>query len=128
MKSRMLAVLITSALVASPMTAFAQGGGGSGGGSGGASASGGATGGGANTGANSGLNNQQTNSQQSSKAQAIQDQRDAATTGKSSAPSQPGDDAVSGPGVGVGHSTNGRPIGTPGSGLGSPENPVDVRK
>jgi len=35
---------------------------------------------------------------------------------------------VSGPGVGIGTSTNGKPIGSPGSGLGSPENPVDARK
>jgi hypothetical protein len=35
---------------------------------------------------------------------------------------------VSGPGVGVGTATNGKPIGSPGSGLGSPENPVDARK
>jgi hypothetical protein len=34
---------------------------------------------------------------------------------------------VSAPGVGVGHSANGLPIGAPGSGLGSPEHPVDSR-
>jgi hypothetical protein len=32
--------------------------------------------------------------------------------------------AVSAPGVGVGHAANGQPIGTTGSGLGSPENPI----
>jgi hypothetical protein len=33
--------------------------------------------------------------------------------------------AVSAPGVGVGHSANGQPIGSSGSGLGSPEQPID---
>jgi hypothetical protein len=32
--------------------------------------------------------------------------------------------AVSAPGVGVGHSANGLPIGAPGSGPGSPEQPL----
>ena len=32
---------------------------------------------------------------------------------------------VSAPGVGVGHAANGRPIGSTGSGLGSPENPIN---
>jgi hypothetical protein len=34
---------------------------------------------------------------------------------------------VSAPGVGVGHAANGKPIGTKGSGLGSPERPIDGR-
>jgi len=37
--------------------------------------------------------------------------------------SHPG--AVGATGVGVGHAANGLPIGSPGSGLGSPEQPVD---
>jgi hypothetical protein len=127
MKSQIVAVLFSAAMVVSPIAvALAQGGGGSGGGSGGAngSASGGATSG--TTTATGGGMQQAT--PQSSKAQAIQRQKDAATTGSETAPSQPGEGAVGGPGVGVGHSANGKPIGAPGSGLGSPENPVDVRK
>jgi hypothetical protein len=124
MKSQMIAVLIGAALSASPIAAaLAQGGGGSGGASG--SASGGATSGGATTATGGGM---QQATPQSSKAQAIQRQKDAATTGSETAPSQPGDGAVGGHGVGVGHSATGKPIGAPGSGLGSPENPVDVRK
>ena len=124
MKSQIVAVLFSAALVVSPIAvALAQGGGGSGGGSG--SASGGATSPGATTGTGGGM---QQATPQSSKAQAIQRQRDAATTGSEIAPSQPGEGVVGGPGVGVGHSANGMPIGAPGSGLGSPENPVDGRK
>jgi hypothetical protein len=118
MKSQIVAVLFSAAMVVSPIAvALAQGGGGSGGGSGGAngSASGGATSG--TTTATGGGMQQAT--PQSSKAQAIQRQKDAATTGSETAPSQPGEGAVGGPGVGVGHSANGKPIGAPGSGLGS---------
>ena len=64
------------------------------------------------------------NVQQSNTARAVQQQREAATTGSNTAPSQPGDGAVSAPNVGVGHAANGLPIGAPGSGLGSPENSV----
>jgi hypothetical protein len=126
MKNRNIAVLVAAALAVSPITpALAQGGaGGSGGGSGGASASGGASGGGATTG--TGSNAQQT--QPTSQTQTIQDQKNAATTGSNTAPSQNDEGTVSGPGVGVGTATNGKPIGSPGSGLGSPENPVDARK
>jgi hypothetical protein len=128
MKSQIVAVLFTAALVVSPIAvALAQGGGGSGGGSGGASgsASGAATSGETTTATGGGM---QQVTPQSSKAQAIQRQKDAATTGSETAPLQPGDGAVGGPGVGVGHSANGKPIGAPGSGLGSPENPIDGRK
>ena len=127
MKNRNIAVLVAAALAVSPITpALAQGGAGSsGGGSGGASASGGASGGGATTGT-AGSSAQQT--QPTSQTQTLQDQKNAATTGSNTAPSQNDEGTVSGPGVGVGTSTNGKPIGSPGSGLGSPENPVDARK
>ena len=139
MKYPQIAVLVAAALVVSPITpALAQGGGGggggSGGGSGGASVSGGASDGGATTGTvgggtNNGMNSQQTTPTQStSKAQTNQDAKSAATSGSETTHSQSGEGAVSGPGVGVGTSTNGKPIGSPGSGLGSPENPVDARK
>jgi len=124
MKNRQIAFLVAAALVASAITpaALAQGAGG--GGSGGASASGGASGGGVTSGTAS--TSQQT--QPSSPTQSIQDQKNAATTGSNTAPTQNSDGAVSGPGVGVGTAVNGKPIGSPGSGLGSPEDPVDVRK
>ena len=129
--NRRIAVLVAAAIVVSPITAFAQGGGGgSGGGSGGAT--GGASSGGATTGAtggatNNGMNSRQT-TQSTSGTQTIQDQKNAVTSGSNTTPSQNGEGVVSGPGVGVGTSTNGKPIGSPGSGLGSPENPVDARK
>jgi hypothetical protein len=49
------------------------------------------------------------------------DQRRAVTTGSNTRPSEPNIGVVSAPGVGVGHAANGLPIGSPGSGLGSPE-------
>ena len=124
MKNRQVAFLVAAALVASAITpaALAQGAGG--GGSGGASASGGASGGGVTSGTAS--TSQQT--QPSSPTQSIQDQKNAATTGSNTAPTQNSDGAVSGPGVGVGTAVNGKPIGSAGSGLGSPEDPVDARK
>ena len=127
MKNRNIAVLVAAALAVSPITpALAQGGAGSsGGGSGGASASGGASGGGSTTGT-AGSNAQQT--QPTSQTQTLQDQKNAATTGSNTAPSQNDKGTVSGPGVGVGTAANGKPIGSPGSGLGSPEHPVDARK
>ena len=50
----------------------------------------------------------------------VNEQR-AATTGSNTRPSAPNSGVVSAPGVGVGHAANGLPIGSPGSGLGSPE-------
>jgi hypothetical protein len=49
------------------------------------------------------------------------DQRRAVTTGSNTRPSESNSGVVSAPGVGVGHAANGLPIGSPGSGLGSPE-------
>ena len=112
----------TVAVLASP--ALAQGGGGAGGGAGGSAGhSSSATTG--STGGSAGSSNSQ---QQSSKANAIQEQTGAAVSGTKTAPSQSGDSTVSAPGVGVGHTSNGMAIGSPGSGLGSPEQPVDARK
>jgi hypothetical protein len=134
MKNRDIAFLVAAGLLVSPITpALAQGGGGgSGGGSGGASASSAASGSGATTGTaggttSNGMNSQQTTPTQSAN-QTIQHQKNAATTGSNTAPTENSDRAVSGPGVGVGTAVNGKPIGSPGSGLGSPEEPVDARK
>ena len=118
-------------VVALTLPAFGQGAGGGGsGGSGGGSASTSATGGtsartavGTPSSATGGTQDNH-NVQQSNTAKAVQQQRDAATTGSNTAPSQPGDGAVSAPNVGVGHAANGLPIGASGSGLGSPENSV----
>ncbi|MEN3347817.1 MAG: hypothetical protein V7632_1452 [Bradyrhizobium sp.] len=55
-------------------------------------------------------------------------QKSSAVNGNNTAPQANGGTAnsnVSGPGVGVGHAANGRPIGSTGSGLGSPENPIN---
>ena len=70
------------------------------------------------------------NSQQSLQTgqQTNQDTKNAVTTGINTNASSSSEGAVSGPGVGVGTATNGKPIGSPGSGLGPPENPVDARK
>jgi hypothetical protein len=49
------------------------------------------------------------------------DQQRAVTTGSNTRSFAPNSGVVSAPGVGVGHAANGLPIGSPGSGLGSPE-------
>jgi hypothetical protein len=63
------------------------------------------------------------NQPSSSQGQQIEEnERNAATTGSNTRPSSSSDSGVvSAPGVGVGHAANGLPIGSPGSGLGSPE-------
>jgi hypothetical protein len=48
-----------------------------------------------------------------------------ATTGANTRPEEPSSSTVSAPGVGVGHAANGKMIGSPGSGPGSPEQPID---
>ena len=112
MNNSKIAVLTAVALSISAMTpVLAQGGG--------------SAGGGATTGTAGGTALQ---TQPSSQTQSIQDQKNAATTGSNTAPAQNYEGAVSGPGVGVGTATNGKPIGSPGSGLGSPEDPVDAKK
>jgi hypothetical protein len=72
--------------------------------------------------ATGGTEDKSPDAQQTSRVQAVQEQKDSATTGTKTAPSKPGDGTVSAPNVGVGHAANGLPIGAPGSGLGSPEN------
>lgn len=51
-----------------------------------------------------------------------------ATTGQNTLPQSVAPGAVSAPGVGVGHAANGLPIGSPGSGPGSPEQPIGSGK
>jgi hypothetical protein len=114
MNNSKIAVLTAVALSISAMTPVLAQGGGSG-----------SAGGGATTGTAGGTAQQ---TQPSSQTQSIQDQKNAATTGSNTAPAQNYEGAVSGPGVGVGTATNGKPIGSPGSGLGSPEDPVDAKK
>ena len=114
MKNRKIAVLVVAALAVSAITPVLAQGGGSG-----------SAGGGATTGTAGGAAQQ---TQPSSQTTTVQDQKNAATTGSNTAPSQNDEVTVSGPGVGVGTAANGKPIGSPGSGLGSPENPVDARK
>jgi hypothetical protein len=52
-------------------------------------------------------------------------EQNAAVSGSRTAPIVPDSGAVSAPGVGAGHAANGLPIGTRGSGPGSPEQPID---
>jgi hypothetical protein len=135
---------LTVAIIALTTPAFAQGagGGGAGGGSGaGAAASGAASSGaGAGTGgtagvANSGTggtadngNRTVTQTPTTNTDKIVAGEKAAAVQGTKTVPT-PGDSStVSAPGVGVGHAANGQPIGTPGSGLGSPGDTVGPSK
>jgi hypothetical protein len=127
-------LVVTLTFIVLSSAAFAQGGAGSGGGASSAGSGGVASGGSASSG-NSAATTQ-------SGAQSGQDKSgiSTTTTGNNMSPAQraqtgvdtrpqneaPG--AVSAPGVGIGHSENGLPIGSPGSGRGSPEDPVDIKK
>jgi hypothetical protein len=114
MASKIAIALVALVACASPV--FAQGGGG--GGSGGASVgSGGASGNGTSASGNN--NGQQTSANSASTVAAA---KQSAITGANTSPGE-----VSGPGVGVGHAANGVPIGEPGSGPGSPEQPIDAK-
>jgi hypothetical protein len=126
-------LVVTLTFIILSSAAFAQGGAGSGGGASSAGSGGAASGGSAS--GNSAATTQ-------SGAQPGQDKSgiSTTTTGNNISPAQraqtgvdtrpqseaPG--AVSAPGVGIGHAENGLPIGSPGSGRGSPEDPVDIKK
>jgi hypothetical protein len=59
----------------------------------------------------------------------VANEKAAAVQGTKTAPAAREDDGtVSAPGVGVGHTANGLPIGAPGSGLGSPGHTVGSTK
>jgi hypothetical protein len=129
--SRFAAIFIASIVSASP-PAMAQGaGGGSGGAAGAGSAgTGAATTAGTGSAPSASSNGSQNETQndpnnrpapQSSTAKTVADEQKAARSGANTV-AQPG--AVSAPGVGVGHAANGLPIGSPGSGPGSPEQPL----
>lgn len=55
----------------------------------------------------------------------VASEQNSAVTGMNTKATPTRGGAVSAPGVGVGHSANGLPIGSPGSGPGSPEQPID---
>jgi hypothetical protein len=129
--SRFAVIFIASIVSASP-PAMAQGaGGGSGGAAGAGSAgTGAATTAGTGSAPSASSNGSQDETQndpnnrpapQSSTAKTVADEQKAARSGANTV-AQPG--AVSAPGVGVGHAANGLPIGSPGSGPGSPEQPL----
>jgi hypothetical protein len=124
MSSYKLALLLVACLAGSSLPAIAQGGGG-GAGAGAGSASGG-SGTGQAAGQN-GVNGSQPNgmqnspSGQQSTSTTVGAEQKAATQGNNT---QPGG-LVSAPGVGIGHAANGAVIGSPGSGPGSPEQPID---
>jgi hypothetical protein len=117
-------VLIASLLTGNP--AMAQGGAGAGGaGSGGTGASTGGGGTGKAPGSGqAGTQERTQNNASGSPTDRAEAEKNAAVNGTKTT-SEPG--ATSAPGVGVGHAANGLPIGAPGSGLGSPEHPVDGR-
>jgi hypothetical protein len=121
MTSRKLA-LLTAFTLAMTTSVLAQGAGGAGSGaSAGASSSGTSTTG---TAANTGGTNQSLNpaAPQTNSNNTIADEQTTAVKGTKTVPMSADSGAVSAPGVGVGHAANGQPIGSPGSGLGSPEN------
>jgi hypothetical protein len=134
MQSYKFAVVLIASITGATLPAFAQGAGGgaAGGAAGTGSASTGTTGAaGASTtsgspnssGSQTGTQNDPNNpSPQSKTANTVAGEQKAVVSGANTV-AQPG--AVSAPGVGVGHAANGLPIGSPGSGLGSPEQPVD---
>jgi hypothetical protein len=128
MASRKLAIL-TLMTIALTTSALAQGAGGGGGGAGSGAASG--TSGAATGGAGTGGTDENSNSAaqtQTNTDKIVAGEQSAAIKGTKTV-ATPGDSgAVSAPGVGVGHAANGQPIGSPGSGLGSPENSAGSTK
>ena len=133
MQSYKFAVVLIASIASTSPPAMAQGaGGGAGGGAGTGSANTttAGTAGPSATSAPASSNGSQTGTQndpnnpspQSKTANTVADEQKAAVSGVNTV-AQPG--AVSAPGVGVGHAANGLPIGSPGSGPGSPEQPID---
>jgi hypothetical protein len=120
--------LLVVAVMISGSPVLAQGAGGSGGSGAGAASGPSASGGGTNQSGAQG--NQQTNQNQQANSNhqgtngLANSAAQKATTGANTLPANQAPGAVSAPGVGVGHSANGVPIGQPGSGPGSPEHPL----
>jgi hypothetical protein len=122
--------LTTAALIAFTAPSLAQVAGGAGGGAGGNAAGTPSTAApGTNTGTAGGPSSPTGGTQdrspevkQSNTSQIVEVKKAAAVQGTKTVPMPPESGAVSAPGVGVGTAANGLPIGSPGSGLGSPEN------
>ena len=136
-------IVVGLACIAFSSAALAQGGGGAGGGAGGASSGGGTSsvnsGAPAQSGTQAGQdktgastttsgNNNRSNSAEQRRPNGAMTPAQRAQTGLDTRPQSESPGAVSSPGVGVGHSANGLPIGSPGSGPGSPEEPLDAKK
>jgi hypothetical protein len=116
--------ILTAAVITCSTSAFAQGGVGAGGGAGGGAGAASSGASGSTSGQQSGNQNQnQQGAQDSSGPAAVQN----AETGANTKSMDPSSGVVSAPGVGVGHTANGQTIGSPGSGPGSPEQPIDGR-
>jgi hypothetical protein len=120
MTSRTLMIIMAALLTAStPVLAQSGSGGAASSGSGGTAAG------------TSGLNTSATPSAQNpqnlqnSQAAANNVAAKKAVTGDTTVPTNAAPGAVSAPGVGVGHAADGLPIGSSGSGPGSPERPID---
>ena len=127
MSSVRLSAILIAALACTPLTSFAQGGG-AGGGAGGA-AGGGAAGGASSGGAAAGIGpapgtTPSSNGDGTGQPATSNAKRDA-TTVIVTDPSSGGSAAAAARGRGVGTAPNGRPIGSSGSGPGSPEQPHD---
>jgi hypothetical protein len=125
MANRTIALLVAAFLSGASLPALAQGAGGGGGAAGasGTAAPAGGTSGTTSNASTGGTAQQQTTAGQSNPAAIVRSEQSAAVHGTKTIPAtgSAADGVVSAPGVGVGHSANGLPIGSPGSGLGSPE-------
>jgi hypothetical protein len=130
MTSAKLAILTIAFLASASLPATAQGSGGGGGsgsgGTGGGASAGGSSGAGTGgtTRASSTDSSARITNPQTPTEKAVATEQNSAVKGTNTKEASPGSGAVSAPGVGVGHAANGLPIGSPGSGLGSPEQPA----
>jgi hypothetical protein len=116
MTSKKVALLVVALISCTSLSALAQG-------NGGGAASGVAGSGTGGTNQTPAVSQSQANTNK-----IVADEQSAAVKGTKTAPASVDSGVVSAPGVGVGHAANGQPIGTPGSGLGSPEDSVGSTK
>ena len=123
MSSVRLSAILIAALALTPLTSFAQGGGA--GGAAGGGAAGGASSGGAASGIGPAAGTTPSSNGDVGGQPATSNAKRDATTVIVTDPSTSGDAAATARAHGVGTASNGRPIGSPGSGPGSPEQPHD---
>jgi hypothetical protein len=121
----LLLIVCTLALA---LPAYAQGGAGGGSSGGGAAAAGGTASSPSSTGGSASRNPAAIEKSQPQKNRTEQAEKKAAVSGSKTQRTPAGSGTVSAPGVGVGHAVNGKPIGMPGSGLGSRGNSTGPTK